>query len=311
MTSCCRSSDLKADCRSCVEEYFANYKQPEYGLQLETSFVDEARAVLFVHGLNSRPEDLSSLVRETEHAGLATATFRYPNDQAISESSEMFANVLKQLSHVCPTTKLSIVTHSMGALVVRDAIENPWYKIDNVDRLVMLVPPNHGSHLAKYAVGHDIYEYAVNDARRDESGFVVGSILDGLSAATRDLKPDSAFLRRLNARRRQADVRYTIVIGTDGVVGQERLSRTQGQLARAGKRCSWFRCLSNELETKSAKYDEVVDGLGDGVVSVASARLPGVHDVIMGEFTHVDILSSVPSDEVQRVRAAILTRLVD
>ena len=173
MTSCCQDDELRTDCRSCVREFFADAKQPEYGLQISDSLVDESRAVLFVHGWNSRPEDLASLANDARRLGLKSAHFRYPNDQAIGESSELFANALKQLGHVCPDTKISVVTHSMGALVARDAIENPWYQIDNVDRLVMLVPPNHGSHLAKYACSLDIYEYAASKHRRAESGFVV------------------------------------------------------------------------------------------------------------------------------------------
>ena len=309
MTSCCQDDELRTDCRSCVREFFADAKQPEYGLQISDSLVDESRAVLFVHGWNSRPEDLASLANDARRLGLKSAHFRYPNDQAIGESSELFANALKQLGHVCPDTKISVVTHSMGALVARDAIENPWYRIDNVDRLVMLVPPNHGSHLAKYACSLDIYEYAASKHRRDESGFVVGSILDGLSEATRDMYPTSDFLRQLNSRPRNPDVQYAIILGTDGIIAPKDMRLAKTGLDRAARRCSWMKKLSNHVKAKAIKYDEIIDGKGDGLVAIESGKLAGVTDVIVGDFSHVDILSGKPSTAVKRVREQVLARL--
>lgn len=309
MTSCCRDVELRKDCRACAKEYFANRPQPKYGLQLNESLVDCKRAVLFVHGWNSRPEDMACLIAESNKSGLPCATFRYPNDQPIRDSSRLFAVAIKKLARVCPTTKVSIVSHSMGALVVRDALENARNKIKNVDRLVMLVPPNHGSHLAKYACSLDVYEYATNVHRRNESGFIVGSLLDGLSEATMDMQPESSFLRHLNARPRNPNVKYTIVLGTDGILGQRELSLTKSGLDRAARRCRWMQRLAKTVDAKAIKYDEIVDGQGDGVVSLQSGRLSGVTDYIIGRFSHGEILSAEPSREVAKIRSQILKRL--
>jgi pimeloyl-ACP methyl ester carboxylesterase len=309
MTSCCNDTDLKKDCRACAKEFFAERPQPRYGLNLTESLVDCDRAVLFVHGWNSRPEDMASLMSESRSAGLACASFRYPNDQPIRESSQLFAHALKQLAHVCPTTRISVVTHSMGGLVARDVLENKRNKIANVDRLVMLVPPNHGSHLAKYACSLDVYEYATSASRRDEAGFIAGSILDGLSEATLDMRPQSEFLRQLNARSRNPNVRYTIVLGTDGILGASELGLAKAGLDRAARRCRWVECVSNKVDAKAIKYDEIIDGQGDGIVSLQSGKLPGVSDVIVGRFSHGEILEGSTNREVAKVRAQVIKRL--
>ncbi|MFC1757536.1 hypothetical protein ACFL2H_02050 [Planctomycetota bacterium] len=66
---------------------------------------------------------------------------------------------------------------------------------------------------------------------------------------------------------------------------------------------------SSLVDARTIKYDEIIDGKGDGLVAIESGRLSGVSDVIVGEFSHVDILSGSPSPAVLQVRNIVLARL--
>ena len=52
-----------------------------------------------------------------------------------------------------------LVCHSMGSLVARACIEDPLYDPGNVERLIMIAPPTHGSLIAHFAAGTDLWEH--------------------------------------------------------------------------------------------------------------------------------------------------------
>ena len=116
-------------------------------------------------------------------------------------------------------------------------------------------------------------------------------ITDGLGEAGRDLRPGSAFLTSLNARPRREGVRYTVVVGTQSPVRRV----TAGCLASASRSIGgsaagvWgVRQLKNGLGRAA---DRLRDGAtdGDGPVSIASARLPGVDDVVFVQADHATL----------------------
>ncbi len=204
-----------------------------------------------------------------------------------------------------------LVAHSMGGLVARAAIEDPRLDPGNVHRLIMIAPPNQGSYLARYACSLDAWEYCTSPIRRQEAGWLTGSIVDGFSEATRDLQPGSQFLRRLNQRSRNPRVHYSLVIGTEGPLPPDDFARVEKLLSSAGRRCSWMAFADRQYRECVLVADELFAGKGDGLVAVERARLAGVDDIVQGRFTHGGILSEAGDSEVKRVRAAILARLAD
>ncbi|MCP4189617.1 MAG: hypothetical protein GY768_03200 [Planctomycetaceae bacterium] len=300
-------SNWKECCRNCTYSWYGKPTQPNYGLQiLDDSKLSKTSdsLVIFVHGYNSRPEDLSVLIEQAQQAGHRCATFRYPNDQALADSAHLLSNVLTQ-----QTTQISLVTHSMGGLIARETIENPQLDPGNVRQLIMIAPPNHGSQLARIACSMDVIEYVTCDHRREEAGFIYGSIIDGLAEATDDMTPNSAFLRQLNARARNAKVRYTIFLGSDAPLDQNTLKRTRQCLAHASARFSWIREMKAQLKSNLPEIDELVAGRGDGIVSVRRGRLEGVKDLFIGDFDHHSILSPTPTTEALKARDQIIAKL--
>lgn len=287
-------------------------REGEFGLHLPQGW-DKADArlplVVVVHGFNSSPQRFEPLAAALRASGWPGATYSYPDDQPIDDSAQQLSADLKKLAQDFPRRSIALVTHSMGGLVARAMLEQPDLDPGNVAKLIMVAPPTHGSLLAYFAFGIDILDHLAAQDRSEEVTRFYAAVEDGLSEAKNDLKPDSAFLRRLNARPRNPRVRYTIILGTGGHLSQEQVNRLRRGLRTAQEASQVVGLFAPELDRILADLDEVVRGKGDGVVAVKRGRLDGVTDTILADFSHLSVLQttdSFPQDDVFR---ALLTRL--
>ena len=290
----------------CMDACGVGSERRQYGLHFDDDIsltYPANELAVVVHGFHSdrwHVQQLSQCVRGT---GMPHAVFEYPNDQPVADSAALLSRELRRLRASAPNCRVSLVTHSMGGLVAREAIENPKLDSANVCRLIMIAPPNHGSQLADCNCPLiDGWEYVQSGERRKESGLIYGSIEDGLGEASRDLKPGSAFLTTLNARDRNANVRYTILLGNrapiDNAKAMHAPSDSHGRRGLSWLAKWWYQDL-----------DEVVNGRGDGVVSLTSGQLEGVDDVKVFAFDHIEVLSEPDKGSVDQVHAAIVARL--
>jgi pimeloyl-ACP methyl ester carboxylesterase len=230
------------------------------------------------------------------------AVFVYPNDGSIQSSGEVLFKLLQHIQDCAPRTRITLIAHSMGGLVARQCLEScacatGKSRLPSVDQLVMICPPNHGSVLAQYADALEFTDAITKMKSGDQSIPVVlrSLINDGLGEACEELVPNSEFLQQLNSKPRAVGVQYTIIAGTGGLITplvrlaaatvvDESFSRTRiSRLSNA----SDLVLRANELLTS----DEFARGCGDGVVSLKSAQLPGVH-----EFSELDIFHSEWAD---------------
>ncbi len=103
--------------------------------------------VVLLHGLGRTRRSLARIDRALERAGLATARLDYPSTRLPIEGHA--AGVAEVLEHVPRPRALSFVTHSLGALVVRQLLTHdaPWREA--LCRIVMIAPPNQGASLAR------------------------------------------------------------------------------------------------------------------------------------------------------------------
>jgi hypothetical protein len=103
---------------------------------------------------------------------------------------------------------------------------------------------------------------------------------DGHGEAADDLKPDSKFLKTLNARPRRAGVKYTIICGDQHVFsrfGASALNCVERCLPKRnlwGVRFCRFGLAVAEMKLENQRYDS------DGVVPLESASLRGVNDIV-------------------------------
>ena len=283
----------------------------QYGLALDEGW-QKARGgrdvVVSVHGLNSGPYSMDKLMAGPRKAGFPCGTFVYPNDQAIADSARLLSAELKEFARTQPDRGIVLLTHSMGGLVARAIVEDPKLDPGNVRRLIMIAPTNGGSMLAHFAYGLDVAEYVGQRMRKQDASLFYARIEDGLAEARNDLKPDSPFLRKLNAGKRNPNVRYTIFLGSSAPLTEGELARLRQSIADPKGR--WLRFFGEKVRPWLADMDEVVDGRGDGAVAVKRGRLEGVRDTHVLKFSHVGVLYRPGNDDaLNKLHQMILARL--
>jgi pimeloyl-ACP methyl ester carboxylesterase len=104
--------------------------------------------VVLLHGLFRAHGSLDRLARRLGDEGYAVANLDYPSTRrSIAEHAEGLTEVLDSLEGIA---RVSFVTHSLGALVAREALagDPPWRERIEVGRLVMIAPPSQGSSFA-------------------------------------------------------------------------------------------------------------------------------------------------------------------
>ncbi|TWT77373.1 Alpha/beta hydrolase family protein [Posidoniimonas polymericola] len=285
-----------------------------YCMKLDDAWAEaptEVPVVVQVHGFNSNPAHTRALVKLVRGQGLPCGEFAYPNDQPLRASAELLSAQLRLFAEQHPERRVALVTHSMGGLVARECLEDDGLWPGNVDRLIMVAPPTHGSTLARYAVGLDLWEHwIVRNDGADPWRRVRESIADGLSEAPADLRPGSKFLRRLNARDRREEVRYTVLLGSAAQVSEEHRYLVRQTLLKTAELTPGWETDAAAVDRALACMDEVTDGKGDGAVAISRGRLPGVADTVVLPFSHLGVVHGDQEPGGLEARQVILDRLL-
>ncbi len=271
---------------------------------------DSSDCVVLLHGLNRSWHAMSKMAKELQVAGYATVNVDYPSQTGpIEELAPAAVNIGLEKCREADAVRLHFVTHSMGGLVSRAVIEDASLDPGNVRQLIMVAPPNHGSGLARFAFGLEFWDQIANQRRREQTGTFYAWVEDGLSEAATDLRPGSLFLQELNARGRNPKVSYSIFLGTDAPLSEEELAALRRRITAAGSDNRWVRLFGPPVDEWLADLDEVVDGKGDGVVSLKRGRLEGVDDTVVLHFGHVRVLRTAIQGDVPKVHQGVLERL--
>lgn len=285
-----KERELRVQVQDQLEAWFPEEMQPESGVFGFFSLGDNApgigaaRAIL-LHGLDEPGNIWDELAPALEEGGFEVWEFRYPNDQAIDRSAELLAEHWPSLE---PGAPVLLIGHSMGGLVARDFVTRlrhpvgaiPGVDGPGVDGLILVGTPNQGSDWARLRVWLELREQLLPGADQEFSLFA--GLRDGTGAAKIDLRPGSAFLEELNKRQWPAEVPVQIVGGA--------------LLDPLPSIAAGFESIGEDLvspEVTEAVLDwwtGVGDGLGDGVVSVASLEFQGAPAPILVPATHRGML---------------------
>lgn len=277
--------------------------------------------VVLVHGLDDPGWIWRELAPALAAAGRRVAEMHYPNDGPIADSADLFAAELARARDL-GVERIDVVAHSMGGLVTRDVLTRDAYyagdgsggeRFPTVDRFIMCGTPNHGSAMARLQGISELRDQVARFARGD--GVWGGHRLDGAGEAGRDLLPGSAFLEDLNDRPLARDVRHTIIAGRVSPVGGDEAGRVgrrvQDFVDRAGAP-SWLRDAFGDFDERAEMaVGRVARGLGDGLVTIDSARLDGVDDFHVVDANHATMVWNVlpGSDTVPPALPIVLERL--
>ncbi|HVA47991.1 MAG TPA: hypothetical protein VNH11_16600 [Pirellulales bacterium] len=266
-------------------------------------------AVVVLHGLGSTPEEHASLSADLRRAGLRVGEFAYPGDEPLDDSAKLLARELRQFRRDRPAVRLRLVTLSMGGLVARRVLEDPALDPGNVAQLVMAASPNHGSALAYCGFALQIWQFLDDPKARNVAERFYATVEDGLSEAADDLRPDSLFLKELNARSRNPHVYYALLLGTGARLSAHAVAELRQRVAEAKERHRVVQFLAPKIERVLADGDELTYGKGDGVVAVKSGRLDGVDDTMTLDFDHLSLGRPPQTEGEKHLRAEILKRL--
>lgn len=258
------------------------------GLTLPKKLDAKKPLVVLIHGLDSGPAYWCDLAPLLEAAGHRVASFNYPNDQSLAESATLLADELAGLRRKHPGLRFDLIAHSMGALIARDYIEGDDYQ-GGVRRLIMLAPPNQGSCYARFSQPAELIEHVQLWCSEPEWNWT-WLVSDGLGEARRDLSPGSTFLEGLNSRPRRPGVRYTIVAGNRSCGWRY----TANVMRFATDWLPDIRYSRTARETVAgwAVKLEGRTGSSDGLVTLASTRLPGIDDFVIVPADHTTLTCS-------------------
>jgi pimeloyl-ACP methyl ester carboxylesterase len=291
-----------------LHDWFPDLMAPDdgwHGLHRQATGDTAALQVVLIHGLDEPGGIWDDLLPALTAAGYAVWEFRYPNDQGVDRSAEYLA---KHWPTLDPSRPVALIGHSMGGLVAREFVSRWRHPVDTqplvdgapVAGVVLAGTPNHGSEWARLRIWLELRDQFASLAERRFSLFA--ALRDGTGEAKIDLRPESDFLRALNARPWPESVPVLLIAG--------QLLSPNGSLS-AGLDAASAEVGSPQLGLQlHAWWSSLGAQVGDGVVSLESIQLPDMPSPIILEASHRGMLHRLyPSDPEPPAIAPILAAL--
>ena len=247
-----------------------------------------ALSLVLIHGLDEPGDIWDDLAPALTAAGYSVWEYRYPNDQGIDRSADWLA---AQWPNLPATPPVVLIGHSMGGLVARDFVSRwrhpvgpapgaqgapgvavvPGIGGPRVAGVILVGTPNAGSEWARLRVWLELRDHFASPAARPHD--LAAGLRDGLGEAKIDLRPDSDFLRALNSRPWPATVPVFIISGRLANLVGEQVTELKEAVIAAG---------AEDLASHLEHWDATAgDALGDGLVSLESARLPSIEPLVV------------------------------
>jgi pimeloyl-ACP methyl ester carboxylesterase len=295
--------ELRTQIRKTVKEMFpekaAEFSQT-FGLfmfeadrELPREEILGRKTVVLIHGLDDPGKVWQNLAPELAKEEYNVLLMEYPNDQPVVESSQLLFEELQELKEF-GIDRISIVAHSMGGLVSREMLTSPEFKyhgsvneslVPEVARFIMVGTPNHGSQMARFRWFGEMRDHLARLSNGESSW--QGAIFDGAGEAKIDLLPGSRFLTELNSRPHPEDIDMFIIAGISSPWQEDDINSMVDDIHLKVPEDQ------HELVGNIGEYMiSMTHDLGDGLVTVESARLEGI-PLRTVEGTHLSMIRNI------------------
>ncbi|WP_445365824.1 esterase/lipase family protein [Microbulbifer sp. ANSA001] len=117
--------------------------------------------VILLHGLAKSDSSMAKMERAISNAGYKTVNVDYPSTKFPIEKLAGKA-IAPALDACTGENEINFVTHSMGGILVRQYLSK--VNIENLNRVVMLGPPNKGSEVVDKLGNFPGFQFAFGDA---------------------------------------------------------------------------------------------------------------------------------------------------
>jgi len=298
--------ELRRQLRETVKKTFPE-QTAKFSASFGLSFVEgdgaEPRAlsldrntVVLIHGLDDPGLVWRNLAPALVEADVNVYQLEYPNDQPVVESAWFFFEEVKTLKQL-GINRVYIVGHSMGGLVSREMLTRPDIgyaaaarkgEVPGVTSLVMVGTPNHGSQMARFRVFSEMRDQLARMAKGEATW--LGGFLDGAGEAKIDLLPGSRFLTELNARPHPDGLDMLVIAGITSPWKEQDIRRWISNMQH-----KLPEDVHNQVNELGTNMIAMTHGLGDGLVTVDSARLEGV-PLRTVDGTHLSIIRNITKD---------------
>lgn len=111
----------------------------------------QEESVVCIHGFMTTHRSMKPVKQALKETCLDVYLWEYPSRrQTFQENACLLISFLQKIAHYRPGAPIHFVTHSIGALILRVALNTPECPQEaKIGRAVLVAPPNKGSSLAR------------------------------------------------------------------------------------------------------------------------------------------------------------------
>jgi triacylglycerol lipase len=119
--------------------------------------------VILLHGLGRTPLSMKRIEWTLQKQNYRVINVAYPSTRiTIQDAADHWLGDVLKNKTTDSAAKIHFVTHSLGGIILRQYLSNQ--RIENLGRVVMLAPPNHGSEVAERLKNNSLYRLVTGPA---------------------------------------------------------------------------------------------------------------------------------------------------